>query len=150
MLLGEFGAHEGTRDEGRYLEAIYTWLDERFVSGTQWNYTPGWTASGKDGFDAEDYSITGDGQALRPGLFTPRPSPQKTAGVPISFHRDAQGFTYRWNHEPSLGATELFLLEGQDVVEQTGVVLTCIHLQHTLSCTGSEAGEVTLTVKDHP
>lgn len=146
MLLGEFGANEGTRDEAAYLEAIYTWLDARFVSGTQWNYTPGWTPTAKDGFDLEDYSITDDSGALRPGLFEARPFPQKTAGVPISFQRDAHGFICRWQYEPSPGSTELFVLEGQEVAEQTGV--TCLHLEHTLSCTGTEAGEVSVVVKD--
>lgn len=146
MLLGEFGANEGTRDEAAYLEAIYRWLDTRFVSATQWNYTPGWTPTAKDGFDLEDYSITDDTGAHRPGLFVARSSPQKTAGVPISFARDAHGFTYRWQHDPSLGATELFVLEGQEVAEQTGV--TCLRLEHTLSCTGTEAGEVSVVVKD--
>jgi endoglycosylceramidase len=150
MLLGEFGANEGTRNEAAYLEAIYTWLDERFVSSTQWNYTPGWTSANKDGFDAEDYSIVDDTQSLRPGLFTPRPAPQKTAGVPVSFHRDGDGFTYRWRHEPWLGTTELFVLDGQEVVAQDGVTVACTHVGHTLSCAGNEAGEVTLTVKVQP
>ncbi len=148
MLLGEFGANEGTRDEGAYLEAIARWLDERFVSGTQWNYTPGWTPTAKDGFDAEDYSIADDSQTLRAGLFVPRPYPQKTAGTPITFRRDAHGFTYRWQHEPTLGATELFVLEGQQLVEQSGVALTCVRGERTLTCTSAEAGEASLTVSD--
>jgi endoglycosylceramidase len=146
MLLGEFGAHEGARDEAAYLEAIYSWLDDRFVSGTQWNYTPGWTPEAKDNFDAEDYSIADDTKTLRPGLFTPRPSPQKTAGVPISFLRTGTGFTYRWRLDPSLGATELFVLEGQSVTEQVGV--SCRRTAQTLSCVGPEAGEVGVTVSN--
>lgn len=148
MLLGEFGANEGSRDEGPYLEAIYTWLDQRFVSGTQWNYTPGWSPTVKDGFDAEDYSIADDSQALRTGLFVPRPYPQKTAGVPLEFLRDAHGFTYRWTNDPALGATELFLLDGQQVTAQAGVPVSCLRAGHLLSCTGSEAGEASLTVSD--
>lgn len=145
MLLGEFGAHEGARDEAAYLEAIYTWLDERFVSGTQWNYTPGWTPTAKDNFDAEDYSIADDTGTLRAGLFKPRPSPQKTAGVPIAFQRTKDGFTYRWKNEPALGATELFVLEGQVPTEQLGV--SCLTFGHTLSCVGNDAGEVSVSVK---
>jgi hypothetical protein len=148
MLLGEFGVPEGTQQGAPYLEAIYTWLDERFVSATQWNYTPGWTPAAKDGFNAEDFSIVGSALTLRPGLFTPRPYPQKTAGEPISFQRTAEGFTYRWRVAPELGATELFLLEGQALAEQTGVALTCIHVGQLLSCTGSEAGEASVAVKN--
>jgi endoglycosylceramidase len=148
MLLGEFGANEGTRDEGPYLDAIYDWLDERFVSGTQWNYTPGWTPTRKDGFDAEDYSIADDSLVLRSGLFRPRPYPQKTAGVPLAFRRDAHGFSYRWRHDPALGTTELFVLEGQRVVDHSGVSVMCLQREATLSCTSGEAGEASLTVSD--
>jgi endoglycosylceramidase len=147
MLLTEFGANEGTRDEGPYLEAIYSWLDANFVSGMQWNYTPGWSTQDKDGFNAENYSITDDSLTLR-GLFTPRPSPQKTAGTPLKFQRDTHGFTYRWQHDPTLGATEVFVLDGQNVVDQSGVAMSCVRSGHTLSCTGSEAGETTITVSD--
>jgi endoglycosylceramidase len=146
MLLGEFGANEGSRDEAGYLEAIYGWLDEHFVSATQWNYTPGWDPVAKDGFDAEDYSIVDEHLALRSGLFVPRPYPQKTAGVPLAFQRDAKGFTYRWAHDPALGATEVFVLEGQQVVSHSGAPVDCVLSGHLLSCTGSAAGEVSVTV----
>lgn len=148
MLLGEFGANEGTHEEAGYLEAIYTWLDEHFVSSTQWNYTPGWTNEKKDGFDIEDYSIADDTLTLRAGLFTPRPFPLKTAGIPLSFQRTGDGFTYRWRHDPTLGATEFFVLPGQAVVDQTGVALGCSRVgAQTLSCVGNEGGEASVTVK---
>ena len=83
MLLGEFGSNVNTGRGNEYLEAIYTWLDQRFVSGTQWNYTPGWTPTLKDGWNDEDFSISAD-SGLRAEIFVPRPYPQKTAGVPIS------------------------------------------------------------------
>ena len=147
MLLGEFGANEGTTGEVGYIEAIYTWLDANFVSGTQWNYTPGWTNEAKDGFDAEDFSIVDDSLALR-ALFTPRPSPQKTAGTPLEFRRGAHGFTYRWLHDPTLGATELFVLEGQQLVSQSGVAMRCERSGHLLSCSGDDAGEASITLGD--
>jgi endoglycosylceramidase len=150
MLLGEFGSNAGIGRGAEYHEAIYTWLDERFVSGTQWNYTPGWTPTRKDGFNEEDFSISDDTGTLRSDLFHPRPYPQKTAGTPLSFRREKEpnGFTYRWNHEPSLGATEFFVLEGHQVAEQSGVPLSCIRLGQRLSCTSPESGEATLTVRE--
>ncbi len=146
MLLGEFGANEGSKDEAAYLEAISTWLDAHFVSATQWNYTPGWDPVAKDGFDAEDYSIVDDHLALRSGLFVPRPYPQKTAGLPVTFARSASGFTYSWNHDPTLGATEVFVLDGQQVVSQSGVPVDCVRAGSVLSCTGATAGVATITV----
>jgi hypothetical protein len=144
MLLGEFGAGVATRDSARYIEAFYDWLDARFVSSTQWNYTPGWTPERKDGWNREDFSITGANQELRSALFEPRAYPQKTAGTPLAFERSDRGFTYRWRNDPSLGATELFILETQTVSSTVGV--SCLRQGRLLVCTG-DAGEVSVSAE---
>jgi len=114
MLLGEFGAFPELTNGAAYLEAQYRWLDKNFVAATQWSYTPGWTAQRKDGWNEEDLSIVDDKLQLRSALFTPRPYPQKTAGLPMSFERQAAGFEYIWSNDPSLGngRTEFYIPEG--------------------------------------
>ncbi len=149
MLLGEFGAPANAQRSDDYLEAIYTWLDEQFVSGTQWSYTPQWTADQKDGWNAEDFSIVTNGQ-VRAKLFTPRPYPQKTAGTPGAFKRSAKGLSYGWTHEPSAGATELFLpegyLTGKAVKINPAGSLDCQPAPPGLRCQGHDRGQVSVVI----
>lgn len=150
MLLGEFGANYGVGNVEGYIEALYTWLDSQFVSGTQWNYTPGWTSSGKDGWNAENLSIVDDTGNLRSSLFVPRPYPQKTAGTPISFKRTSNGFTYSWTHAPELGSTEIFLpadaAEGVLSYPESKVSNRCRVVGLRLSCTSARAGRASVTL----
>jgi endoglycosylceramidase len=114
LLLGEFGIPEGAGNGADYLNALYRWMDRNLVSGTQWNYDPGWTEQLKDGWNEEDFSIVDDRLQLRPGLFAPRPYPQKTAGRPLRFRRSGGGLSYTWINDPRFGngATELYLPPG--------------------------------------
>lgn len=142
MLLGEFGSPIDSRRGADYLEAIYGWLDEAFVSGAQWSYTPQWSADKKDGWNAEDFSIIANGQ-MRPALFKPRPYPQKTAGEPILFKRTATGLSYQWRHDPALGATELYLPEDYTVGKTITVSpssITCSAHTLGLRCQGQPQG----------
>jgi endoglycosylceramidase len=152
MLLGEFGANHSVGNVTGYIESLYTWLDAQFVSGTQWNYTPGWTSAAKDGWNAEDLSIV-DNTGMRAALFHPRAYPQKTAGTPISFQRASSGFTYRWTHSPALGTTEVFLpadyaAEGVLSYSGSAINVSCRIVGQKLSCTSTQSGtaSVTLTV----
>jgi endoglycosylceramidase len=149
MVLGEYGAGASVGNGAGYLEAVHGWLDRSFVSSFQWCWTPGWTADRKDGWDGEDFSIVDD-QGVRPGLFKARPYPQKTAGVPVSFTRTAPGFTYRWTHDPSLGSTELFLPAGSArriSYSGSAVPVRCAISGQTMTCTGSQRGLASVTVR---
>jgi endoglycosylceramidase len=152
MLLGEFGANHSVRNVAPYMEALYTWLDANFVSGTQWNWTPGWTAAHKDGWNDENLSIVDGSNALRPALFVPRPYPQQTAGTPLSFTRTATGFNYRWTHAPDLGTTEIFLPAGYASgkrLSYPGSSFTpdCSISGQKLRCSGHRLGLVSVTLQ---
>jgi endoglycosylceramidase len=152
MLLGEYGANHSVGNVAGYIESLYTWLDANFVSGTQWNWTPGWTTAHKDGWNGENLSIVDGSNALRPALFVPRPYPQKTAGTPLSFARSGNGFTYSWTHSPALGETEVFLPAGY----ATGKVLSypdssftpaCRITGQKLVCSGTRLGKVVVALR---
>lgn len=151
MLLGEFGANHGVGNVSGYMESLYAWLDARFVSGTQWSYTPGWTAAGKDGWNGEDLSIVDGSLATRPALFVPRPYPQKTAGTPVTFARTSKGFTFSWTHAPALGSTEVFLPAGYatgKAISHAGssVSVDCRVMGQRLTCSGARAGGASVTL----
>lgn len=114
LLLGEFGVSPEIKNASGYMEAHYKWLDQTFVSGTQWSYNPGWTPQGKDGWNDEDMSINDETLQLRSDVFKTRPYPQKTAGRPLHFERHAADFVYNWINDPSLGngKTEFYIPEG--------------------------------------
>lgn len=156
MLLGEFGAPASTIKADEYLEAIYQWLDAEFVSGAQWNYTPGWTEEKKDGWNAEDFSIVDGSGQLRRMLFEPRVYPQKTAGVPLSFKRSDGGFKYSWNNDPKLGETQIFIpahYQDHKKLHRTGPAstgATCQFRLHQLSCRSARAGLINIALEHTP
>lgn len=142
MLLGEYGAAEETVNGARYVEGIYKWLDQTFVGGTQWCYTPGWTPEKKDGFNGENFSIVDDRGQLR-SMFVPRPYPRKTAGIPVSFARERDDLRYSWNNDPALGDTEFFLPLGYEkgkVARVTRGNGTCSLSSQTMVCDISSTG----------
>lgn len=149
MLLGEFGSKASNKNVQAYLEQVYTWLDLRFVSATQWNYTPGWTPQAKDGWNDEDLSIVDDRGQLRPALFQPRAYPQKTAGLPIAFKRQAPGWSYTWLHDPQLGATEIYLpaddADGR-TLRSSPAGIECELQPQGVVCSGPSAGLATVTL----
>jgi endoglycosylceramidase len=154
MLLGEFGAPEGAGKAADYLEAVYQWLDQNFVSSTQWNYDPGWTPDKKDGWNLEDLSINDDNLQLRSDLFVPRPYPQKTAGKPVLFKRGANGFQYSWVNNPLLGKgrTEFYLPAGYADGKSWTVSPSTAHLRCTqdnefvTACQSRYRGEISVSL----
>jgi endoglycosylceramidase len=148
LFMGEFGARPTAQGAELYLEALYSWMDAHFVSGTQWSYTPNWTAAKKDGWNGEDFSIATQG-VLRKAVFSPRPYPQKTAGTPGVFKRTGNGLSFSWQHDPSLGSTELFLpadyLQGKTLTTSPAD-LRCSVTGQQLRCEGDTPGEATLTI----
>lgn len=153
MLLGEYGATPVVKNSANYMEALYKWLDLALVSGTQWTYNPGWTPTGKDGWNDEDFSINDEKLQLRTALFTPRPYPQKTAGRPLHFVRLAAGLEYSWNNDPSLGSgkTEIYIPEGFATGKTwktfpSGQV-TCKVSGHLAVCESAYRGMVAVSLK---
>ena len=55
--VGEYGGPPDLDQGADYLDTLYARLDDNLASGTQWVYTPAWTAERKDGWNREDFSI---------------------------------------------------------------------------------------------
>lgn len=155
MLLGEFGSPANVWNARDYLEAHYQWLDENFVAGTQWSYTPGWTPEAKDGWNREDLSIVDDKMQLRSALFVPRPYPQKTAGLPVKFARGSNGFQYTWINDPTLGGgrTEFYLPAGYaqgkhwQVTPKSAAVVCSVTGDVSAVCESAYSGSVTIGLR---
>jgi len=129
LFIGEFGVPAEARNAADYLGAIYDRMDATLASGAQWNYSPRWSESEKDGWNGEDFSIVGAGGEPRSN-FLPRPYPRCTAGMPSGFRFRARGcqgapeIEFAWENRPELGATEIHLprrlFPGEVVVEASG------------------------------
>ncbi len=155
LLLGEFGVSPLFANASGYMDAQYQWLDQNFVSGTQWSYNPGWTPQGRDGWNDEDMSINDDKLQLRSSVFKPRPYPQKTAGLPHRFEPLPSGFVYEWKNDPSLGngKTEFYIPEGyaigktwKTLPESAHVTCSLISI-HQAVCESNYRGLVRVTLR---
>ncbi len=152
MVLTEFGAQPDGWNIPGYMEAQAAWLDNRWVSSVQWNYTPGWRDDTKDGWNAENLSIV-DGAGHRRANFVPRPYPQRTAGIPISFTRDGAGFSFSWENSPAAGETVVYLPEHYadglrvHATWPTGVAGRCTLSAQSLRCTANGRGVVSLALR---
>jgi endoglycosylceramidase len=150
IILSEFGAPAGTYHVQGYMEAQFNWLDANWISGTQWNYTPGWREEVRDGWNMEDLSIT-DGSGNTRDNFTPRPYPQRIAGTPGQFARDDNGFTLSWSNIASTGPTVVYLPpqygDGRQALLTLpeGVTGSCAQEAQSLRCTVNGTGDVRLT-----
>lgn len=165
LFLGEFGAPAGTHGADAYLTLLTQHLNRRFASGAQWNYTPGWDATTKDGWNQEDLSIVDNRLTLRPGLFRPRPYPQRLAGQPVALQvREAGPLTpyaieVSWEHQPTKGETILFapaalfaaagMPGSKPVVTTEGSGLTCRYDRESLQlhCQSTTAGRKRVVVR---
>ena len=115
LFVGEFGMDSRVVGSGDYVDAVYDRLDAQLASGAQWNLTPGWTPTRKDGWNGEDFTILDPAGRLRPN-FRPRPYPRATAGIPVRFAfrradsaSGASTLEFDWRHRPDLGVTEVFV-----------------------------------------
>jgi endoglycosylceramidase len=114
LFLGEFGAPPDVDGLDGYMGAIHTQLNSALASGTQWAYTPGWTPTAKDGWNAEDFSIVDDSGAIRAN-FRPRPFPRRVGGTPtlLSVSNETlpkqNALQLTWDNDPAAGVTELYL-----------------------------------------
>jgi hypothetical protein len=151
MILSEFGGPADAGNIEAYVTANYDWLDEHFVSGTQWCYTPGWRDDVKDGWNTEDFSIVDDSGALRRN-FTPRPYPQKIAGIPQVFAQNDAGFSLGWIQDASSGNTEVYIPAGfaddksVNISLPEGVSGKCELEERLIVCAVDGPGAVTLTL----
>ncbi|MBZ0253072.1 MAG: cellulase family glycosylhydrolase, partial [Candidatus Methylomirabilis sp.] len=156
-LLGEFGAPGPGGNARGYVDHLYSRLNATLASGTQWVYTPGWTEAAKDGWNLEDFSIVDGMGATRPN-FRVRPFPRRTAGEPTKLSvRDPQGavqagLDYRWEHDPALGATEIFAPKdlfraGAPVVKAEGVSCAYDGAGSLLTCASESAGAKRVLVR---
>jgi endoglycosylceramidase len=147
LLLGEYGAPAETNNVEGYMDALNSWLNTGMHSATQWNYTPTWKASTKDGWNYEDLSIVDESGALR-AIFRPRVYPISIAGTDASFSETESSFSLSWTHDNNLGSTEIFLpagfMQGKTLV--TAGNTQCETNQQTLVCKGT-GGEVAVTVE---
>jgi endoglycosylceramidase len=129
LLVGEFGAPAGADGGLDYIHAFYASLDKRFLSGTQWVYTPGWTEERKDGWNAENFSVSPS-----IGNFPLRIFPRRVAGVPTELsHERKGGEDFRrvsWIHDPAAGETEIiaFVVQPQGLAISTEGDLKCRRL----------------------
>ena len=149
LFLGEWGAPPSTDEVGGYLDAIVAGLDRALASATQWNYTPGWSATAKDGWNAEDLSIVDDSGTLR-GNFVARPYAQRIAGTPtaltVAHEMDPKksALQLAWTNDPAAGATVIFapvaFFGGSVSIEADGDA-KCTRAGDVVTCTSATAGD---------
>ncbi len=148
LLLGEFGANPATDGVDGYLGAIQKQLDTHLASGTQWAYTPGWTAEAKDGWNLEDFSIV-DGTGAARANFRPRPFVRRAAGTLTSVvlsdevDRARNRLVVTWQHDLAAGVTEIYAplvyFGGPISVSATGA--GCTVVMELVTCTATTSGE---------
>ncbi len=150
LLVGEYGAAPDVQNLSGYMASLYDGLDAALASGAQWVYTPGWTATGLDGWNHENMSISDDAGAPRAN-FTPRPYPRRVAGTPSYFFVDTsaagRSVELGWDHVAAAGATEVFVparvLFGTStmrVESASGDQLACSVSGDVVRCTSATSG----------
>jgi endoglycosylceramidase len=151
LFVGEFGGSAQTVNGRAYVAANYDELDETLASGVQWNFTPGWTATHKDGWNDEDLSVV-DGTGAARETLVPRPFPRRIAGTPGHFFVDSAGtpgerhVELAWEHDPATGVTEIYvpmleLFGTQTVSLRTdGAQLACVAQGDFVYCQSPVAG----------
>ncbi len=159
LFLGEFGAFATTWNGNAYMDLQYQKLNESLASGTQWNYTPGWTPTAKDGWNAEDLSIVDNNGNIRGEIFQVRPYAQKVSGTPTQLTVTEAGLfssnsvELKWNHTPSTGSTVVFapkqVMFGSTPVkiETSGVSCSYNGANTHVTCTSSSSGAKRVKVR---
>ena len=154
LFVGEWGAPPSTDEVTGYLDAIVTQLDLALASAAQWDYTPGWTADAKDGWNAEDLSIVDDTGALRAN-FVARPYARRIAGTPtmLTVRDDAdahkRALQLGWTNDPAAGATEIFApaawFGGSEAIEADGGA-KCTRAGDVVTCSSPTAGAASVRI----
>jgi len=149
LFVGEWGAPPSTDEVAGYLGAMVAQLNTALASATQWNYTPLWSATAKDGWNAEDLSIVDDSGALR-GNFAVRPYAPRIAGTPTALTVGEEidpkknALQLAWQNDPAAGTTEIFApaawFGGSLSIEADGDV-ACTHTGDVVDCTSPTSGD---------
>ena len=112
LFLGEYGVPGDAHRAADYIAYLDDRLDDSLASGAQWNYTPGWTPTLKDGWNGEDFTVLAPDGRPRPN-FRFRPYPRAVAGAPVVFryseHEGRRSVAFTWRNRPEQGATEVYL-----------------------------------------
>lgn len=157
LFVGEFGMFADVFNVGGYMDLQYERLNGYLASGTQWNYTPGWTPADKDGWNGEDLSIIDDNGNIRAN-YEVRPYARKIAGTPTSLWvaNDSKTIELEWNHDPAAGTTELYVPRSlvwggaQLKIEQSGSGLSCSFAENNTAvhCISDSSGSKTVKVRE--
>jgi endoglycosylceramidase len=155
LFVGELGAPPSTGNVEAYIQAYYDRLDDGFSSAAQWSFTPGWTPTALDGWNAEDLSVVDDHGAIRRN-FTPRPYARRTAGNPTRFRvTPASGSApmiaeLAWDHDPARGVTEIAIPTVAGATPQIateGAGLVCLPDVGRVLCSSPVAGAKRATIR---
>lgn len=159
LFLGEFGIAAGAPGGLPYVDLLYERLDDYQASGAYWNYTPGWSAAAKDGWNGEDFSLIDDHAAERP-TFRFRPYARRIPGTPTALNVTNKGaltsgsVEVKWTHEPARGQLEVYLPRrelwgsAQLKLEMEGAGTGCWFAdEHTLLCQSPMAGAKRVKVR---
>jgi endoglycosylceramidase len=148
LFLGEWGAPPSTDEVAGYLDAVRTQLDLALASAAEWDYTPGWTQTAKDGWNSEDLSIVDDSGALRAN-FVARPYARRIGGTPTALavsdetNPKKNTLALGWSNDPAAGTTEIFApvaYFGGDTQIDTDGEVTCARAGDIVSCASPSAG----------
>ena len=150
LIVNEYGAPSGTRRIQEYLGTLTDWMDANFVSGAQWNYTPGWTEEGKDGWNGEDLSIVDGHGQLRDTAYL-APHLLRAGGEPIHWiltHTENPAdntVSFTWNQRAPGLAAEIHLDSASyfgvaAVVESSDPGLRCALEGKRVLCQAEAAG----------
>ncbi len=153
LFLGEWGATPSTDQLRGYLGAMSAQIDRALASAAEWDYTPAWTPTAKDGWNAEDLSIVDDAGALRAN-FLVRPYARRIGGTPtmlaVGDETDPtkNALQLSWTNDPAAGATEIFApaawFGGDEAIEATGAI--CTRGGDVVTCTSATAGAASVRI----
>ncbi|HEX9101896.1 MAG TPA: cellulase family glycosylhydrolase [Polyangia bacterium] len=156
LFLGEWGAPPSTAELRGYLRAMGDQIERVAASAAEWDYTPGWTAAAKDGWNGEDLSIVDDSGAARANLVV-RAYVRRIAGTPTGpfggsdeVDPKKNTVTVQWSHDPAAGATEIFAPAawfGGEIAIVAGSGVGCTTAGDVVSCTKATSGPASVTIE---
>ncbi len=145
LFIGEFGIGATAINGLGYVDLQYERMNDHLASGAYWNYTPGWSAAHKDGWNGEDLSLVDDVGNTRP-TFRNRAYARRITGTPTALEVSPTSITLEWQHVPALGQTEIYV-PFAGAIQATGEGLGCWFEQDTVVlCQSDDAGKKQVTI----